>query len=94
VRFKPGFWQTRRTEKAAIDSRQRAGIYCCPAVAPLGVLDEASWVRLGTNLENIQANFNKLYSDHSLIGKIAGVLLIGQLILRVKMSRAGCMTVS
>lgn len=43
----------------------------CPAVAPIGVLDEASWTRIGLSLETVQQHFSALMADTALRDKIA-----------------------
>lgn len=39
----------------------------CPAVAPLGVLDQASWQRIGLGLETIKQNLNNLWQNPDIV---------------------------
>lgn len=53
------FWRDETTEILPVKAVK---MNCCPAVAPLGVLDEPSQKRLDLSLEKIEENFNKLRS--------------------------------
>jgi exodeoxyribonuclease-1 len=42
----------------------------CPAVAPLGVMDEAAWERIGLDLDQVQVNLKKLQKNRGTLDKI------------------------
>lgn len=48
-------------------------INACPAVAPLGVLDDASWERLGLSQETVSRNFSALASVDGFSERIASL---------------------
>jgi exodeoxyribonuclease-1 len=43
----------------------------CPAISPLGVLDDAAWARIGLDLKTVQKNYNRLLGSQDLIKKIS-----------------------
>jgi exodeoxyribonuclease I len=42
----------------------------CPAVAPMNVLDEVSWQRLGLTNKTVAENFEKLQGDHNFVDRV------------------------
>lgn len=61
------FGRSQTTEILPVKSLK---INCCPAVAPLGVLDSASQERLNISTSQIKENFRKLLSNRDFINRL------------------------